>query len=66
VPLLWPLIALLSFLWWIGDYWHLKSKQRDARERAEAMKHTTRYSHLTMNELLVAQKKMMDEQQSKK
>ena len=66
VPLLWPLIALLSLLWWIGDYWHLKWKQRDERERAEAMKHTTKYSHLTMDELLVAQKKMIDEQQSKK
>jgi hypothetical protein len=66
VPLLWPIIALLSLLWWIGDYWHLKWKQRDARVKAEAIKHATKYSHLTMDELLVAQKKMMDEQQSKK
>jgi hypothetical protein len=66
VPLLWPLFALLSLLWWIADYWHLKSKQRDAREKAEAMARATKYSHLTMDELLVAQKKMMDESQNQK
>jgi len=66
VPLLWPLTALLSLLWWLVDYWHLKSKQRDAREKAEAMKHANKYSHLTMDELLVAQKKMMDESHNQK
>lgn len=66
VPLLWPLFALLSLLWWVADYWHLKSNQRDAREKAEAMKHATKYSHLTMDELLVAQKKMMNESKSPK
>jgi hypothetical protein len=62
VPLLWPLFALFS----MAEYWHLKSKQRDAMEKTEAMKHATKYSHLTMDELLVAQKKMMDESQSQK
>ena len=66
VPLLWPLFALLSLLWWVGDFWHLKSKQKDAAEKAEAMKHATKYSHLSMEELLTEQKKMMDEQQSQK
>ena len=66
VPLLWPVFALLSLLWWLADYWHLQSKQRDEREKAEAAKHATKYGHLTMEELLVAQRKMMDESQNEK
>src|SRR6186997_2992095 len=66
VPLLWPLVALLSLLWWLGEYWHLQSKQKEAVEKAEAAKRATKYSHLTMDELLVAQKKMMDELQNQK
>jgi len=66
VPLLWPLFALLSLLWWLGDFWHLKSKQKEEAEKPEAMKHPTKYSHLSMDELLTAQKRMMDEQQSQK
>ena len=66
VPLLWPLVAVLSLLWWAADYWHLKSKQRDAAEKAEALKHATKYSNLTMDELLIAQRKMIDDSQGKK
>src|SRR3954470_9801273 len=51
VPLFWPLVALLSLLWWAADYWHLKSKKKDATEKAEAMKRANKYSHLTMDEL---------------
>ncbi len=66
VPLLWPFFAFLSLLWWLGDYWHLKSKQRDVRERAMALKNANEYSHLTMEELLAKQKKIMDEAQNPK
>jgi|SRR5215831_17980440 len=62
VPLLWPLFALASLL----EYWHLRSKQKDASDKAEALKHTDKYSHLNMDELLDAQKKMMDQSESKK
>jgi hypothetical protein len=61
VPLLWPLVAAFSLLWWAVDYWHLKSKRRDEIEEAAARKAATKYSHLTMDELLVAQRKMLDE-----
>ena len=66
VPLLWPLFALLSLLWWLADYLHNKSRQKDANEKAEAAKHASKYSHLTMEELEIAQKKMMDESQNQK
>lgn len=63
VPLLWPLFALLSLVWWLLDYWHIKSKQADARAKAEALKHANKYSHLTTDELLAAQKKVIADSQ---
>jgi hypothetical protein len=66
VPLLWPLFALLSFLWWLGDYVHLKSRQRDERERVEGLKNVNEYSHLTIEELLAKQERMMDKPQKPK
>jgi hypothetical protein len=66
VPLLWPLLVLLSLLWWLGDYWHLKSKRSDATMRTEKQKRADKYSHLTMDELLAAQKRNVDELQNQK
>lgn len=53
VPLLWPLFALLSLLWWLGERLHLSAKRRDALEQAEALKNASEFSHLTMEELLL-------------
>jgi hypothetical protein len=61
VPLLWPLFALASLL----EYLHLRSKQKDTCDKADALKHAGKYSHLTMDELLTAQKEMMDQSKSK-
>src|SRR5262245_31131960 len=64
-PLLWPLVALLSILWWLGDYWHLQSKRRDAKAKEETLKRPNEYSHLNMDELLIAQKRVLAEPQTK-
>lgn len=66
VPLLWPIVAMLSLLWWLGDLWHLKARQKDAMKNAERLKCANKYSHLTMDELLAAQKRIEDESQNRK
>ncbi len=61
VPLLWPIIALLSLLFWLGEYWHLISKRKEAEEKEAALGRANKYSHLSMNELLVTHKQVTDE-----
>ena len=56
-PLLWPFAALLS----IVEYWHLRSKRREAAEKEAALKSANKYSKMSMDELLAAQKKAMPE-----
>lgn len=63
VPLLWPLIALLSLLFWCAEYWHLISKRKEAAEKETALKRANKYSNLSMDELLAAQKQLAGEPQ---
>src|SRR4051812_33837492 len=63
VPLLWPLVALLSLLLWLGEHWHLRSKRRDAADKEAALKSANQYSHMSMDELLVAQKQAVGKSQ---
>jgi membrane protein insertase Oxa1/YidC/SpoIIIJ len=56
-PLLWPIALLLTIL----EYWHLKSKRQEAVEKEAAQKAVNKYSNLSMDELLAAQKKAMGE-----
>lgn len=56
-PLLWPIAALLTIL----EYWHLKSKRQKAVEKEAAPKNVNKYSNLSIDELLAAQKKAMAE-----
>ena len=65
VPVLASLLAFiliaLSILLWAGEYFHLKSKQRDAREVEEAQACSTKYSRLSMEELLPEQERALRE-----
>ena len=61
LPLFWPLLIALSILLWAGEYFHLKSKQRDAREVEEAQVCSTKYSRLSMEELLPEQERALRE-----
>jgi hypothetical protein len=63
VPLLWPLIALLSLLFWLAEYWHLTSKRKDLEQKESAAKEANKYSNMSMDELLAAQKQIADEPQ---
>jgi hypothetical protein len=63
VPLLWPLIALLSLLFWLGEYWHLTSKRKELEQKQSAVKEANQYSNMSMDELLAAQKEVADESQ---
>jgi len=63
VPLLWPLIALLSLLFWLGEYWHLTSKRKELEQKQSAVKDANKYSNMSMDELLAAQKQVAGEPQ---
>jgi hypothetical protein len=56
-PLLWPIVTLLTIL----EFWHLKSKRQETVEQEAALKDVNKYSNLSMDELLAAQKKAMGE-----
>jgi hypothetical protein len=58
VPLLWPLIALLSLLLWCGECWHLTAKRKEVEEKESAPKQANKYSNMSMDELLAAQKQL--------
>lgn len=66
VPVLWPLIALFSVLWWLVEYWSLCTKKKWAREKAEELKGATKFSSLSMDELMRAQKEMLDRLENRK
>jgi hypothetical protein len=57
---LWPIGAVLSLLYWGGEYLHVRSKRRREREREATLKVANKYSHMSMEELLTAQKQVMD------
>jgi len=63
VPLLWPLIALLSLLFWLGEYWHLTSKRKEKEQKESAVKEANQYSNMSMDELLAAQNQVAGESQ---
>jgi hypothetical protein len=47
-------------LYWGGEYLHVRSKRGRQREREAASKVANKYSHMSMDELLAAQKQVMD------
>lgn len=57
--LVWPIVALAALLFWGSDLFHLFSKQKDARRREEEAKRATRFTHMSMDELLSEQRKVM-------
>lgn len=59
-PLLWPILAILTVL----EYWHLKAKRAEAEGKAAAGNCTNKYSNMSMDELLAAQKKALSESKS--
>ena len=63
VPLLWPLIASLSLLFWLAEYWHLTSKRKEKEQKESAVKEANQYSNMSMDELLAAQKQVAVEPQ---
>ena len=64
-PLFWPIWAFLSLIWWLGEILHLRSQRNDEKDTKEKLESANKYSHLSMDELLVAQKRMMNESQNR-
>jgi hypothetical protein len=62
--ILWPLFALVSLVWWFGEYLHIASERKRSAERAEASKATNPYARLKNDELLAEQRRVLKESES--
>ena len=60
---LWPLFALISLVLWFGEILHIISKRRKAADNANELKRATKYSHMSMEELIAEQKKVLSDTQ---
>ena len=62
----WPIFAMISVLLWGGEILHINFKRKNAENKAEELKHATKYSSMKMTDLISEQKRLLDEFETKK
>jgi hypothetical protein len=56
---MWPVAAAASLLWWGAELFHVTSKDASMKKREEEVKRASRFSSMSLDELLSEQRKVL-------